>query len=290
MRLLRAALGAALVLSATLAGGASAAPAASVEMAVHEVGGGSSTMRVPLATLSALSEKVPPAAPRKAASAAGIYSLTNGKTAAWTGDGKIQGCSASVVNTPSRRVLVTAAHCLYHHGMARPWIQTMRFVPGLEPDANEDPFEPIGGFEAARFVVPKSWTLVQDRKWDFGFVIMKDRPNGDRVGDLVSSHGLWFNAPHSQQTQVVGYPITVERGFRQVFCGGIPGRIAVDDAHIMRCGLGGEASGGPWLYDYDANGLGLVMGVTSEHHSGGDNTAAYFGDLARSIYDQVKDL
>ncbi|WHT18140.1 hypothetical protein N8J89_34325 [Crossiella sp. CA-258035] len=292
MRLIRLAMGAALVLSTTLTGGAAAAPADGVELAVHEAGGGTSTVRVPAAQLSSMAATLAQPA-RPAPEAAGVYRTTNGHMSAYTGDGNVSECSASVINSPNRRVLVTAAHCLYRHTESKPWIQTLRFVPGLRPGPTQPEREPVGGWAGATFVVPKSWTLIPEvksehLKWDLGFVVMQDRRDGTRLGDAVPGHGLRVNAPYGQPTTVVGYPFTSKGN--QEFCAGAATRQATYDWHQLPCSFGSGASGGPWLHDYDANGLGYVIGVShSLDANGRDNYSAHFGDLALSLYNYVKD-
>jgi hypothetical protein len=65
-----------------------------------------------------------------------------------------------------------------------------------------------------------------------------------------------------------------------------------DHAQAVPCGMGGGASGGPWLAHFDtACGTGTVTGVTSYGNGPGESkftAAELLGPLARQVYDQAQ--
>ena len=67
-----------------------------------------------------------------------------------------------------------------------------------------------------------------------------------------------------------------------------------DHTQAAHCGMGGGASGGPWLARFDgARGTGTVMGVTSYGNGATDSTitgAELLGPQARQVYDRAQGM
>jgi hypothetical protein len=75
-------------------------------------------------------------------------------------------CTASVVASPGRDLLVTAAHCINGgpRGGAR---SDVVFIPGYR-----DGKAPFGIWSPARLVVAKGWVSAADPDLDVGFVVL----------------------------------------------------------------------------------------------------------------------
>jgi hypothetical protein len=79
-------------------------------------------------------------------------------------------CTASVVDSPSGDLLITAAHCMKGRTASE-----MAFVPDYA--RGEKPF---GVWTVSRIIVDQSWTSSADPDDDFAFLIVKQRPGTDR--------------------------------------------------------------------------------------------------------------
>ena len=97
-------------------------------------------------------------------------------------------CTASVVRTPKRNMLITAAHCLYNqatHG----WHRHIVFVPRYSAG-----HRPYGTWPVWLMVADKRWIEHGDPDLDFGFAavqVMRGRRLADVVGanDLLTDRG-----------------------------------------------------------------------------------------------------
>ncbi|UVS82651.1 hypothetical protein [Actinokineospora sp. UTMC 2448] len=202
-------------------------------------------------------------------------------------DGSSTGwCSASVVNSGSRNLISTSAHCL-HGGEGGDWLFTEAFfVPGLHGDSR-----PHGIFWAQRWTVWSAWTDDSDDDYDYGFVNLYAR-DGLNVVDVVGGNGIKINMGYGHTVVVWGYPAN----------DGYPGDVPYycdkvttydgswfDSYVYVGCILTGGASGGPWLEGYDYNlSLGYVIGVTSRAGIDFDySLSPYLDDSFADLFHEV---
>jgi hypothetical protein len=182
-------------------------------------------------------------------------------------------CSASVVDSPARDMVITAAHCVSGGGQ-------VAFVPGYDNGRM-----PYGIWRVARVIVDPSWISSANPNADVAFLIVTGQ-DGARIQDVTGGEQLGIGQPAGQDVRVVGYPQgsnipircdNLERGFTStqlVFdCGGYTD----------------GTSGGPLLEDVDpTTGLGVVIGVIGGYQEGGDTPsvsyAARFGALVADLY------
>jgi V8-like Glu-specific endopeptidase len=203
------------------------------------------------------------------------YSITNGKlfiggyeSGSW--------CSASAINTPSKRVLITAGHCV-HSGKGGTWYSNLVFVPGYNAlDADHDP---VGRFQAYRLRTFNSWINDSDLNRDVGFVTtFEGGDGGGRVVDTVGGHGLAINGGTEFDVSIFGYPSNREGGNTMWACWGTAtDSSSFDNKSKIECNFGPGSSGGPWLWEYsNANGIGYVRSVMSTVDINGVNRGPYF--------------
>ncbi|GAA2822807.1 trypsin-like serine peptidase [Crossiella cryophila] len=239
------------------------------------------------AALSGATAQAAPAAPERLASpvapavAAGPgtkdawYSTTNGKLTYVNGNGENSECSASSVNSPSGRVVVTAGHCVYRASTGG--VSTnFTYHPGYHMGVR------LPAFTVAYAEAAPQW-LQGDYRHDYAFLVTNDLPDGRRLVDVAGAHGLIINSAYRQQVHVAGYPYRMENGEAQWYCWGTAGREAGTNRHTMGCDGNDGASGGPWLRNYKPNGLGDVISVTSTNPNK-INHAPYFGPEAKALY------
>ena len=224
---------------------------------------------------------------------------TVGQLLARDGGGRQRLCSATLVASRSRSVVVTAAHCVYTPPQVagatiappgqRGWVESTQFVPGA--DGQEQPF---GVWEVEQIAVDPRWQTDGDPVHDVAFLRLAAR-DGQLAGDVLGAQGIG-EAPEQPPgpLSAIGYPAA--------------GRFTGDE--VLRCsadqpevepGLGGDytipcdmtegSSGGPWLADLDeSSGLGVVQAVTSLRVLGDERiAAARLGPEAMALFAAVDD-
>ena len=170
-------------------------------------------------------------------------------------------CSASVVHSTTRDLLITAAHCVVGTGL------TMEFAPGFH-----DGIAPYGVWTVRRAYVPRSWRDHQDPAGDVAVLEVAPRA-GRRIEDVVGAHPVGTPAA-GHPVRLIGYPLGVDG--RPIGCantlhlsGGYPS---------MDCtGLTDGVSGGPWLQG------GRVVGVIGGREQGGCGDTTYSAPIAPVI-------
>jgi V8-like Glu-specific endopeptidase len=203
------------------------------------------------------------------------YSITNGKLFI-SGYESGSWCSASAINTASKRVLITAGHCV-HSGRGGTWLSNLVFVPRYNAfNADRDP---VGRFQAYRLRTFNSWMNDSDRNRDVGFVTTYS--GGDwnaRVVDTVGGHGLAYNGGTEFDVSVFGYPSNRDGGNKMWACWGVATDSSWwDDRSKISCNFGPGSSGGPWLWQYNnSTGQGYVRSVMSTIDGAGVNRGPYF--------------
>lgn len=118
------------------------------------------------------------------------------------GIGQPHNCSASVVDSTSRDLVITAAHCLAGTGAG------VQFVPGYR-----DGSTPYGVWTAAQAYVDPSWTADQDPQHDVAILKMRRQQlNGRWVGvqDVVGANLLGLAPSDGASTRVPAYPMGLD--------------------------------------------------------------------------------
>lgn len=156
-------------------------------------------------------------------------------------------CSASVVDSPTKDLLVTAAHCVFGAG------PVIEFAPLLH-----DAALPAGVWSVTKIYIDPAWKKSFDPKHDVAFLRVASR-GGKKLGDVVPGHPLGTPVAGTP-VKVSGYPMG-SRG-RPVTCTAPLEAVGVYSG--IRCGgFEGGTSGGPWLQG------GKVVGVIGGLEQGG---------------------
>jgi len=169
-------------------------------------------------------------------------------------------CSASVVHSASRDLVITAAHCVYGIG------PTIEFVPGYDKGA-----APYGVWDARRIYIDPAWKKGFDTRHDVAILRVAPRA-GRKIEDVVGASPL--GVPHAgTNVTVLGYKLG--SGDRPLTC--TNGLYLTDGYSSFDCaGYTDGVSGGPWLQS------GSVVGVTGGLEQGGCGEyaeySAPFGD------------
>ncbi|MEU8960535.1 hypothetical protein AB0C89_02350 [Streptomyces sp. NPDC048491] len=198
-------------------------------------------------------------------------------------------CTATVVKSPSRSTVVTAAHCMIDHpyfknddetqgkDTSRPvWDTGVYFVPGYRDGA-----QPMGGFTVRTAYAAKSYLDHVDMGSDVAMLTINPAPDGRPIAAVTGAQNIAFNTHRipGQFTYNFGYysegwripgqgtPQPWETGQLLGYCAGPVSQDIErpqDGQWGMRCDLKAGSSGGPHLLDFDHNtNTGTVVGVNS---------------------------
>jgi V8-like Glu-specific endopeptidase len=174
-------------------------------------------------------------------------------------------CSATAVNSPSRRLVITAAHCLNSGPRSlrgnSVWSRYVEFVP-----AYSNGTAPFGVFVARRntVFVPRQWERFGNPNFDVGALLVEPNAEGTNVANAVGGGAALLTDTTRRQTfQTFGYPgkSRVMQGCESPYVGddSLTYRIPGPPTIAIRCHWAPGASGGGWLTE----GGTVINGVTS---------------------------
>jgi hypothetical protein len=174
-------------------------------------------------------------------------------------------CSATAINTPSRRLVLTAAHCVNSGPRGRrgtsAWSRYLEFVPAYSGGV-----APFGAFVARRGAVyaPRQWVKFGNPNFDVGALVTAPNAEGLNVADAVGGGvAIVLDRTRRQRFETFGYPGKARwmQGCKSPYVGDdsatyrIPGPPTI----AVRCHWAPGASGGGWLID----GGTAINGLTS---------------------------
>ncbi|HEX2096244.1 MAG TPA: hypothetical protein VHF50_02615 [Solirubrobacterales bacterium] len=174
-------------------------------------------------------------------------------------------CSATAINSPTRRLVLTAAHCVNSGPRSlrgqSVWSRFVEFVP-----AYTNGTAPFGAFVAGRSAVfaPKQWVRFGNPNFDVGAILTQPNAEAVNVADAVGGGAtIVTDVSRRQAFQTFGYPgkSTVMQGCESPYVGddSVTYRIPGPPTIAIRCHWAPGASGGGWLIE---NGT-QINGVTS---------------------------
>jgi V8-like Glu-specific endopeptidase len=188
-------------------------------------------------------------------------------------------CTASVVNSSVKDLVITAAHCLHGRQPGQ-----VAFVPEYHRHR-----EPYGAWTVTRVFVDAAWASSANPDDDVAFLVVSQPGNATPVQELTGGENLATGWKAAQLVQVIGYP---DGRQRPVTC---TARTRPFGTRQMEFDCGGYTdgtSGGPFLANvHRATGQGAVIGVIGGYEQGGDTPSvsysARFGQAVRDLYDQA---
>ena len=157
-------------------------------------------------------------------------------------------CSASVVDSPARDLVITAAHCVGGGGNVQ-----LAFVPGYDSGRM-----PYGIWRVTRVIVDQSWISSENPNADVAFLTVTGQ-DGARIQDITGGERLGIGQAAGQYVRVIGYPQASNVPIR---CGNLVRSFGPTQL-VFDCGRYTDGtSGGPLLEDVNpTTGLGTVIGV-----------------------------
>jgi V8-like Glu-specific endopeptidase len=190
-------------------------------------------------------------------------------------------CSASVVNSLTRNLVLTAAHCVYSatSGSAT----TVEYVPGYH-----DGQRPYGVYPGKSVAVSDGWKQRADINVDFAVLTVAPDPStGRQVQAVTGGNWLGVDLGYDHQIEAIGYPMTTEE---PVHCATRSFAAPVPSQLQFNCDpFPDGTSGGPFLIGYNPRrGSGIVIGVIGGYEQGGDFTwtsySSYFDEKVLALY------
>ncbi|MCQ4080013.1 trypsin-like serine protease [Streptomyces sp. RB6PN25] len=188
-------------------------------------------------------------------------------------------CTASVVQSPGKDLIVTAAHCI-HGGRGRTYKSDIVFVPSYR-----DGVAPKGEWHVRRLVVDRRWIDSSDPDLDVGFVVLQ--PLGGRhIEDVLGGNRLGDDMGSGRKVKLTGYP---SNGSEPISCHNVITRFGAHQLRIACTGFPGGTSGSPWLTGFDpVTRTGTVIGVIGGYQAGGNTPdvsySAVFGQDVHELY------
>ncbi|MEU2712562.1 trypsin-like peptidase domain-containing protein [Streptomyces sp. NPDC007205] len=171
-------------------------------------------------------------------------------------------CTASVVHSPRRDLIVTAAHCVGADS-------DLVFVPGYR-----DGQAPYGVWKVDRRYLPDSWAKDQDEDSDLAFATVAQL-DGRRIEDVVGGNRFAPGmATGATAVTLTGYPDARET---PISCTNKPSPDGTSQQRINCPAFTVGTSGSPWI-----NGDGQVVGVLGGHEEGGSTDDVSYSVVLRS--------
>ncbi|MFF0790944.1 trypsin-like serine peptidase [Streptomyces spiralis] len=177
-------------------------------------------------------------------------------------------CTASVVHSPNRNLILTAAHCLTDG-------TDPVFAPGYR-----DGKAPYGVWQVKKRFLPEGWSRDQDEDSDLAFAVIAPKA-GRNVEDVVGGNRFVSGvATGATAVTVSGYPDSREV---PITCTNKPHPHSRTQQRIDCPEFTGGTSGSPWI-----NGDRQVVGVLGGHEQGGSTAdtsySVVFGAEAAALY------
>ncbi|MET9296561.1 FG-GAP-like repeat-containing protein [Streptomyces sp. NPDC003077] len=210
-----------------------------------------------------------------------------------TGEMRAHRCTASVVDSPGRDLVLTAGHCKGDNSVFVPWYRTEKSLAhqeyGFYRIANGDWF-------ADKRYRNNSKAKISDL--DFAFARLARSADGKNVQDVVGANRLSRTPGYINDVTMVGYPArkhdSADHSVRcPVKTSALPGFYQIQ----ATCGgMFGGVSGGPWFSKIDGNGgTGEIIGNVGGYNGGGNDKnvdwitySPLHGDWFFQLYDEAK--
>ncbi len=191
-------------------------------------------------------------------------------------------CTASVVASPGRDLLITAAHCI-SGGKGGGYRQDIVFVPGYR-----DGQAPFGVWTPAQLLVAPQWRDSSDPDYDVGFVVLKPL-DGKNVEEVLGANQLDIDPGYRNLVRVTGYPASADA---PVSCVNWTSEQSPSQLRFDCGGFTGGTSGSPWVTRLDPRTrTGTIVGVLGGYQEGGSTDAisysSYLGTEIETLYRQA---
>jgi V8-like Glu-specific endopeptidase len=185
-------------------------------------------------------------------------------------------CTATVVDSPSGDLVLTAAHCVTGHQQG-----ALVFVPGYAKGQ-----APYGIWTVARVIVDSNWQSDADPDDDFAFLVVRRAGSTTSVQHLTGAESVGIDKPAGELVTVMGYPGQLNT---PISCDNDAVAYGPTQLQFDCDGYTNGTSGGPFLLNMiGSGGAGVVIGVIGGYEQGGltpsVSYAARFGPSMAALY------
>lgn len=192
-------------------------------------------------------------------------------------------CTASVVSSPGKDLLITAAHCINGGKGSSGYNSDIVFIPDYR-----DGQEPFGVWTPAKLLVAPQWANSSDPDFDVGFVILQPH-NGENIQQVLGANRLATDSSYQYLVHVTGYPDSANA---PITCINWTSRLSSTQLRFECAGYTGGTSGSPWVTRFSAGShTGTIVGVIGGYQQGGDTPAVSysvrFGQAIVQLYRQA---
>jgi len=196
------------------------------------------------------------------------------------GSGQLENhfCTASVVDSPSGDLLVTAAHC-----MRDKTPNQIAFVPDYAEGRH-----PFGVWRVTRIIMDQDWMSTGDADDDFAFLVVHQHGKVP-LQRLTGGEVIGVGVPAGKTVEVAGYPNDLNQ---LISCQNTALAFNPTQYQFNCGGFTDGTSGSPLLASVSPlSGDDTVIGVIGGYEQGGDTAsvsyAAKFGDTLSALYQQA---
>jgi V8-like Glu-specific endopeptidase len=185
-------------------------------------------------------------------------------------------CTASVVASPGKDLLITAAHCINGGKSRKGYRHDIVFIPDYR-----DGRAPFGVWTPARLFVPPQWARSSNPDYDVGFVVLQQH-DGLNIQQVLGGNRLGDDVHYQYLVHVTGYP---DSRNAPITCVNWTARFS-DTQLLFDCfGFGGGTSGSPWVISFSPRSrTGTIVGVIGGYQDGGNKpTLSYSPRIGPAI-------
>ncbi|MGW0365320.1 trypsin-like serine peptidase [Streptomyces sp. NPDC003034] len=204
----------------------------------------------------------PPVTPRPGGPAAFTGALFTGGL-----DGE-HFCTATVVHSPGRNLIVTAGHCLLDG--------TQTDGEAVFAPAYANGFAPYGTWKLEEVFEDDRWAEGTDDDYDLAFARLALDPNGRAIEDVTGAAVLDTSGRTGEEVTVTGYP--ADRKVPRT-CTAVAVRQSATEQRFDCADFPGGTSGSAWIAA-DGKIIGILTGGDTDDVS----TSTVLGDYAATLY------
>lgn len=177
-------------------------------------------------------------------------------------------CTASVVDSATFNLVLTAAHCVYGTSYA----SNIAYVPEWHKGVS-----PYGSWPVKTITVATGWKQSQNPSLDFAFLAVTPPPGTGRPIQFVTGGlRLGINAGYAHRIYVVGYNDTDDQ---PIGCFTRSFKFEPGQLEFYCNSFWDGTSGGPWIVHFHpVTGRGTVIGDIGGYEQGGDYPWASYSD------------
>ncbi len=178
-------------------------------------------------------------------------------------------CTASVLDSPTKNLLLTAAHCLDS-------ASGVQFAPGYRNGQ-----APFGSWQVTQIYTTTGWSQNGDQDQDFAILQVAPNSSGKQIEDVVGANPLGTNENFTATVRLYGYPDNTDA---PILCTNATTQQAAYQRRIDCPSYPSGTSGGPWISTTTGNVIGIIGGYQQGGSTDDTSYSAYFDQTIAGLY------